>query len=151
MDLSKLTSKISKTPQRKGRGCGSGWGKTAGRGNNGAGQRSGKKLPYIGFNGGNIPFVRKLPKRGFNIYKRDEYQLVNLADIQVHAKGKTALDPKVLCELGLIGDETKAVKILARIKDAFSLKVTVKADKFSQKAKQTIEGAGGTALILERS
>ena len=150
MDLSTLTTKLTKIGKRMGRGTGSGWGKTAGRGSNGAGQRSGKKLPYIGFNGGNIPYVRKLPKRGFNMYKQEVYQVVNLKDIQEKLKGISTIDPKALKEAKLLRSDTKPLKILANLEDAFSLKATFKADKFSRGAKKAIENAGGTVEYLNR-
>ncbi|MDD5194505.1 MAG: 50S ribosomal protein L15 [Candidatus Omnitrophica bacterium] len=150
MDLSKLTSKLTKTPKRMGRGTGSGWGKTAGRGNKGAGSRSGKKLPYIGFNGGNIPLIRKLPKRGFNVYKPTEYQIVNLQDIQEHLTGISEIGPKALKEAKLIRSEDKPLKVLATLKGTFSLKARFMADKFSQSAKKAIEGAGGAIEYLKR-
>ncbi len=151
MDLSKVrTNSKRKTSKRLGRGSGSGWGKTAGRGNKGAGQRSGPLWPYIGFNGGNIPFARKIPKRGFSIYKSDIFQVVNLGDIQEKIKGVAEIDPKILKEASLINDAEKPVKILADIKGKLSLKATFKADSFSQKAKKAIEDIGGKAECLKR-
>lgn len=150
MDLSKLTTKLTKIGKRKGRGTGSGWGKRAGRGDKGAGSRSGKKLPYIGFNGGNIPFIRKMPKRGFNMYKQEEYQVVNLKDIQEKLKSASVIDPKALKDAKLLRNDTKPLKILANLTDAFSLKATFKADKFSQSAKKAIENAGGIVEYLNR-
>jgi large subunit ribosomal protein L15 len=151
MDLSKIRTKFThKTPKRLGRGSGSGWGKTAGRGNKGAGARSGKKVPYVGFAGGNIPYLRKLPKRGFNALSHKEYQIVNLGDIQGRIKDTKEIDPKILQTLNLIKDSDKPVKILADLKGELSLKATFKADSFSQKAKQLIEKAGGKVECLTR-
>jgi large subunit ribosomal protein L15 len=150
MDLSKLTTKLTKTGRRMGRGTGSGWGKTSGRGNKGAGSRSGKKLPYIGFNGGNIPFIRKMPKRGFNMYKQEQFQVVNLKDIQEKLKGTPIIDPKVLKNAKLLRSDSRPCKILANLADAFSLKATFKADKFSLSAKKAIENAGGSVEYLNR-
>jgi large subunit ribosomal protein L15 len=151
MDLSKIRSEFThKTPKRLGRGSGSGWGKTAGRGNKGAGSRSGKKVPYVGFAGGNIPYIRKLPKRGFNAFRPKEYQIVNLGDIQSRVKDTKEIDPKTLYALNLIKDSDKPVKILAALKEKLSLKITFKADSFSQKAKKLIEEAGGKAECLTR-
>lgn len=151
MDLSKVkTNNKRKTPKRLGRGSGSGWGKRSGRGDKGAGSRSGKVLPYIGFNGGNVPYARKIPKRGFNIYKKDSFQVVNLGDIQEKIKNISEIDAKILKEARLINDLEKPVKILADIKEKLSLKATFKVDSFSAKAKKAIEDAGGKAECLKR-
>ncbi|MDD4183608.1 MAG: 50S ribosomal protein L15, partial [Candidatus Omnitrophica bacterium] len=97
MDLSKITLKTkNKTGKRLGRGTGSGWGKTASRGNKGAGSRSGNVWPYVGFNGGNIPYARKMPKRGFNVYSKEAFQVVNLNDIQERIKDAKEIDPAAL-------------------------------------------------------
>lgn len=152
MNLSSIrkVGKKAKKPKRLGRGAGSGLGKTAGRGHKGAGQRSGKKLPYAGFRGGNLPLVRTLPKRGFSPPRRVEYQIVNLRDIQIKSKGSGAVDPQRLEELKLILDRKKPVKILAATGIELSEKLSIKADKFSAKAKALIEAAGGSAECLTR-
>jgi large subunit ribosomal protein L15 len=151
MDLSKLKPRVkAKTTKRLGRGSGSGWGKTSGRGHKGAGARSGKVLPYIGFAGGNIPYLRKIPKRGFNAPKSKDYQIVNLGDIQERLKDINTIDPKALQDCRLIKDENKPVKILAAVLEKFSLKANFKADSFSAKAKELIEAAGGKIECLAR-
>ena len=153
MDISKIIVKRGakcKTPKRLGRGSGSGWGKTSGRGNKGAGSRSGKVLPYIGFSGGNIPYARKLPKRGFHSVKPIDYQLVNLGAIEAKLKGVAVISPKVLEEAGFIKDATRRVKILGKIDKSFSLKANFTADKFSAAAVKLIEGAGGKAAPREK-
>ena len=152
MDLSGITIKEkNKNSRRVGRGTGTGRGKTSGRGSNGAGQRSGKALPYAGFNGGNIPYFRKIPKRGFTPPRKRDYQIVNLSDIAKKIKkSATEVTPKALCEASLIEDEAQAVKILSKGADKFSLKATFKADKFSAKAKEIIESAGGNIECLKR-
>lgn len=150
MDLSAIKVKVkNKKPKRKGRGTGSTLGKTAGRGNKGAGQRAGKKLPYSGFRGGNLPYLRKIPKRGFNSPTKREYQIVNLRDIDESLKGVKEVTPKDLKQANLIKDEKKPVKILANIKSDLSIKATFKADRFSAKAKQIIEAAGGSVECLK--
>jgi large subunit ribosomal protein L15 len=144
MDISKIQVRERyKTPKRGGRGPGSGLGKTAGRGHKGAGQRSGKKLPYTGFRGGNLPFARKIPKRGFNAFSPKVYQLVNLSTIARKLADTAQIDPAVLKKANLIKDEKKPVKILARIPKEFSLKLTITADAFSKAAKKIIEENGG--------
>ncbi len=152
MDLSGIILKEkNKSSRRVGRGTGTGRGKTSGRGSNGAGQRSGKRLPYAGFCGGNIPYFRKIPKRGFTPPRKCIYQIVNLSDIAKNIKkSATLVTPKELCEASLIENETRAVKVLARGADKFSLKATFKADKFSAKAKEIIEAAGGSIECLKR-
>lgn len=152
MDLSKLKGKIRiKKPKRLGRGIGSGKGKTAGRGHKGAGQRKGKTLPYAGFSGGNIAYFRRFPKRGFNSPNRKDYQIVNLIDIEKKLKDTAEIDANILKKAALIKDEKKPVKILGRIndKEKFSLKAVFKADKFSVKAKELIEAAGGEVKVCE--
>lgn len=144
MDLSKLKVKIkNKKSKRLGRGVGSGRGKTSGRGNKGAGQRSGKTLPYAGFRGGNLAYLRRIPKRGFNSPNRTDYQIVNLKDIEKNIKNIEEIDQKVLRGANLIKDDKKPVKILAGLQDKFTLKANFKADKFSSRAKELIEAAGG--------
>lgn len=151
MDLSILkTRSESKKPKRLGRGVGSGLGKTSGRGHKGAGQRKGKKLPYAGFRGGNLPLARVLPKRGFNPYRRKKYQIVNLGDILKRIKGSSEINPEVLKKFNLIKDTKKPVKILACLREDFSSKAIFKADKFSSKAKELIEKAGGSLECLSR-
>jgi len=152
MDLSSITKigKRAKKPKRLGRGSGSGSGKTAGRGHKGAGQRSGKKLPYAGFRGGNLPLARTLPKRGFTPPRRVNYQIVSLGDIQKKSKGSEEINPQILKKLKLIRDEEKPIKVLAAIDGEFSKKLVVKVDKFSAKTKELIEAAGGSIECLTR-
>ena len=152
MDLSSIRKigKKAKKPKRLGRGAGSGSGKTSGRGHKGAGQRSGKKLPYVGFRGGNLPLARTLPKRGFTPLRRLEYQIVNLGDIQKKLKGNEEINPTSLKKLNLIKDDKKPVKVLATIDGELSKKLVVKVDKFSAKTKEIIEAAGGSIECLTR-
>ena len=145
MKLDSLTPVSGSTKNRKrvGRGTGSGLGKSAGRGDKGAGQRSGfKRRPW--FEGGQMPLARRLPKRGFtNIFKK-EYQIVNLDAIA--ALEIDTIDPKVLADNGLVRSSLKPVKILGRGELASKIKVTASA--FSQSAIDKINKAGGTATIL---
>ena len=132
-----------KNPKRVGRGSGSGWGKTCGRGQKGQKSRSGGK-PHPWFEGGQMPLQRRLPKRGFtNIFKKS-YDLVNLralADLKVDG----ALTPQVLKEQGLIRD-IGAVKVLGD--GELTGAVEIHAHKFSQSALQKIEKSGGKAIVL---
>jgi len=103
---------------------------------------------YIGFGGGNVPYLRKIPKRGFTSKRPKEYQIVNLKDIVKKIKNKKEITPKELKEVNLIKEEKKPVKILADIKEEFSLDSVFKAQKFSKKAKEIIEKGGGKIEYL---
>jgi len=152
MDLSNIRKigKKNKKPKRLGRGAGSGSGKTSGRGHKGAGQRSGKKLPYAGFRGGNLPLARTFPKRGFTPPRRVKYQIVSLGDIQRKSKGNEEINSKSLKKLKLIRNDKKPVKVLATIDGELDKKLVVKVDKFSAKTKELIEAAGGMIECLGR-
>lgn len=132
-----------KKPKRVGRGSGSGWGKTCGRGQKGQKSRSGGK-PHPWFEGGQMPLQRRLPKRGFtNIFKKS-YDLVNLKAL-AGLKVDGALTPQVLKDQGLIRDMA-AVKVLGD--GELTGAVEVHAHKFSQSALQKIEKSGGKAVVL---
>ena len=147
MQLHHLKPKITThKPKRVGRGPGSGHGKTSTRGHKGAGQRAGR-MHYIGFEGGNIPYLRKIPKRGFHSH-RQGYQIINLEDIIAKLKGKKEITPKELKEVNLIHKQDDPIKILARVKNDLSWKATFKAHKFSRKAEKIIHDAGGKVEIL---
>lgn len=151
MNLSDLRVKTKpKVPRRVGRGTGSGLGKTSGRGHKGAGQRKGKKLPYAGFRGGNLPLFRVLPKRGFKSPRPKKYQLVHLEDIQKKFDTKDEITPELFKKFNLIKDKDQPIKVLANLGGEFKKKVTVKADAFSAKAKELIESQGGSAECLNR-
>jgi large subunit ribosomal protein L15 len=139
----------NKKSKRLGRGAGSGKGKTSGRGHKGKGQRTGKKSPYCGFRGGNLSYIRRLPKRGFNPCRKKEYQIVNLKDIQRRIeKQKDIIDPNALKEANLIKNDMKPVKILGEARLPFKIKALFKAHKFSSKAKKIIEDSGGKIECL---
>src|SRR5687767_1839174 len=131
--------------KRVGRGPGSGLGKTAGRGEKGQKSRSGFSR-QIGFEGGQMPLHRRLPKRGFtNIFKR-EYAVVNLADLDRFDNGAT-VDESALRSAGLVKGRYDGIKILGNGK--LSKKLTVHAAKFSESAKKQIEEAGGTCQEIQ--
>jgi large subunit ribosomal protein L15 len=146
MDLSKLKPADGAThaTKRVGRGQGSGNGKTAGRGHKGAQSRSGYKQKR-GFEGGQMPLHRRLPKRGFINPFRVEYAVVNLDTLGERFEAGTVVTPELLLEHGLVPGRLK-VKVLARGEIAKAL--TVKAHKFSGKAAEKIAAAGGTAETL---
>jgi len=126
-----------------GRGSSSGHGKTSTRGSKGQTSRAGRHF-YIGFEGGQSPLIRKMPKRGFNSIFRKEYQIVNLESIAKIKEG--VINPELLLAKGLIKDKAKRVKILGE--GAIHNPVTVQAHAFSKKAAEEIKKAGGTAEIL---
>lgn len=148
MNLSQVSDHIKKKkPKRVGRGVGSGHGKTSTRGHKGVGQRKGRKH-YIGHQGGNVPYLRKIPKRGFKSRRPKEYQIVNLEEVVEKLKDKKTITPQELKTANLIKDEKKLVKILANLKSDFSQNSIFKAHKFSRKAKEIIEKAGGKVECL---
>lgn len=127
--------------KRVGRGPGSGNGKTAGRGHKGQKSRSGFSRRY-GFEGGQMPLVRRIPKRGFTNIFRVGYQVVNLRDLdRVFADGDT-VNPEILADKGLIRGDKKPVKVLAA--GELSKKLTVQVHAFSKNAQASIEAAGGS-------
>lgn len=148
MDLSNLKPAQGSTFSRKriGRGPGSGKGGTSTRGHKGAKQRSGYKTK-IGFEGGQMPLQRRVPKFGFKNFNRVEYKAINLEMLQSLAESKKlqAIDIEVLMAAGLVSSKQK-VKILG--KGALSLPLTVTAHAFSKTAEAAIVAAGGTAVKL---
>ena len=129
---------------RRGRGIGSGNGKTAGKGHKGQNARSGGGVA-LGFEGGQMPLWRRLPKRGFKNVNRVEYAVVNVEDLNRFKEG-TVVNPALLHEVGLIGKELCGVKVLGRGK--LEVKLTVQAAKFSKAAEEAIKAAGGTAEVI---
>ena len=148
MDLSNLKPAQGSTFSRKriGRGPGSRKGGTSTRGHKGAKQRSGYKTK-IGFEGGQMPLQRRVPKFGFKNFNRVEYKAINLEMLQSLAESKKlqAIDMEVLMAAGLVSSKQK-VKILG--KGALSLPLTVTAHAFSKTAEAAIVAAGGTAVKL---
>jgi len=131
---------------RVGRGQGSGNGKTAGRGHKGAQSRSGFKFKR-GFEGGQMPLHRRVPKRGFTNIFRTEFAVVNVDRIAEVFDAGTVVTPDVLRDRGLgSSSHRKPVKVLGRGEIAIAL--TVQADKFSGKAAEKIAAAGGTTEVL---
>jgi large subunit ribosomal protein L15 len=128
--------------KRVGRGPGSGNGKTAGRGQKGQKARSGGSIA-AGFEGGQMPLHRRIPKRGFNNLNRVEYQVVNVRDLGGLSGEVT---PEVLREAGLIGSLRKPVKVLGT--GEIEAALTVKVHAFSQSARTKIEAAGGAVAVL---
>ena len=127
-------------------GCGesSGHGKTSGKGHKGQKARSGGSI-RLGFEGGQMPLIRRLPKRGFNNAQfKTSYGLVNLSDLEQFEEGAHVTE-QLLREKGLVNGKFDGLKILGR--GQLTKKLTVEADKFSESARQSIEKAGGTVVI----
>ena len=133
-----------KERKRVGRGIGSGTGKTAGKGHKGQNARSGGGV-RLGFEGGQTPLFRRLPKRGFTNINRKEYAIVNLDALNRFEDG-TEVTPELLIETGVVSNERAGIKILAKGK--VEKKLTVKAHKFSSAAKEAIEAAGGQTEVI---
>ncbi len=134
----------TKAPKRVGRGQGTGQGTTAGRGMNGQNSRSGGGV-RLGFEGGQMPLYRRLPKRGFTNKWAKEYAEVNVKDLDRFEDG-SVVDLSVLLEAGLVKKELDGVKVLGN--GDLSKKLTVKAEKFSKSAVEKIEKAGGKAEVI---
>ncbi len=147
MDLSNLKpadgAKHSK--KRIGRGHGSGQGTQAGRGHKGAKSRSGFTFKR-GFEGGQMPLHRRIPKRGFHNPFRVEYVVVNLDTLAERFEDGTVITPELLVESGLVSQARRPVKVLGR--GDVSKKLTVRAHKFSGKAAEKIAAAGGATEII---
>jgi large subunit ribosomal protein L15 len=135
-------SKHSK--KRVGRGTGSGMGKTATRGHKGQWARSGGGV-RPGFEGGQNPLFRRLPKRGFKNFNRVEYAIVNLEDLNQFAAG-TEVTPDFLMDSGVVKNPKDGIKILGN--GELTVSLTVKANKFSQSAVEKITAAGGKSEVI---
>ena len=160
MSLSNLVppAGVSKDRKRKGRGVGTGNGKTAGRGHKGQKSRSGGKVS-AGFEGGQMPLHRRLPKRGFtNIFAKD-WSVVNLEVLEAQFEDGDVVDAEALVAKGLVWSrmvrpgenkekvlETRLLKILGR--GELTKKLTVKANKFSKSAAEAIAAAGGQTEVI---
>lgn len=146
MRIQDLAPVAGSTKERKrvGRGHGSGQGKTAGYGHKGQKARSGAK--GAGFEGGQMPLARRLPKRGFNNIFRTEHAVVNLETLEANFDQGAVVDAEALVEKGILKKTLDGVKILGN--GALSKAITVKAAAFSASAKAAIEAAGGTAEVV---
>ena len=133
-----------KDVKRVGRGHGSGNGKTAGKGHKGQNARSGGGV-RIGFEGGQMPMTRRIPKRGFNNIFAAQYATVNVSALNVFAEG-TVVDTELLKASGLVKKVCDGVKILGD--GELTTKLTVKAAKFTKSAVEKIEKAGGKAEVM---
>lgn len=130
--------------KRKGRGTGTGNGKTAGRGHKGQKARSGGKI-RVGFEGGQMPLARRIPKRGFHNIFAKPLESVNVSALEKFEDG-AVVDAKALLDAGILSKCTYGVKILGN--GEITKKLTVKASAFSESAKAKIEAAGGKAEVV---
>ncbi len=145
MKLHEMKSMAPRTARKRvGRGPGRGLGKTSGRGQKGQNARSGGGV-RPGFEGGQTPLARRLPKRGFTNINRKEYAVVNVEDLNRFEDG-TVVTPALLKEVGLVRKELNGVKILGN--GELTKKLNVTAAKFSKSAVEAIEKAGGKAEVL---
>ena len=146
MKIHELTPALdsNKAVKRIGRGHGSGNGKTAGKGHKGQNARSGGGV-RIGFEGGQMPLARRIPKRGFNNIFASNYAIVNVSDLNKFTDG-TEVTTELLVASGLVKKVYDGVKILGN--GGLTSKLTVKAAKFSQSAIEKIEKAGGKAEVI---
>ena len=134
------------SPKRLGRGTGSGLGKTSGKGHKGQWARSGGGV-RVGFEGGQMPLTRRLPKRGFTNNWRKEYSIINIGDLECFDNGAT-VTPELVFDMGLAADKGNAgLKVLSD--GTLTKKLTVKAHKFSKSAIDNNEKAGGKAEVIE--
>ena len=147
MKLNNITPTEGAFKERKrvGRGTGSGLGKTSGKGHKGQNARSGGGV-RVGFEGGQLPLFRRLPKRGFSNAKfKIRYAVINLIDLERFAEG-TEVTPELLKEMGVVKNSLDGIKVLGNGK--LTKKLTVKANKFSETAKKEIEALGGTIEVI---
>lgn len=146
MDLSCLKPALGSTKSRKriGRGAGSGLGKTSGKGHKGQKARSGGSIKP-GFEGGQMPLQRRLPKRGFRPLDKKVYAVVNLRDLDLFETG-SVIDLETYGMAGLVRDMRDGVKVLGD--GELTKALTVKAHKFSKSAQDKIEKAGGKAEVI---
>ncbi len=147
MKLNELTpvEGSKKSRRRVGRGEASGWGKTAGKGSNGQKSRSGSYI-HVGFEGGQMPLIRRVPKRGFsNARFKKEFEIVNLSTLERVFEDGATINTEALIEKKVVKSVKDGVKILG--KGELTKKFTVVVDKVSDSAKEKIETAGGKVEV----
>lgn len=140
----KVAEGSTKDRKRRGRGTGTGQGKTGGRGMNGQNSRSGGGV-RLGFEGGQMPLYRRIPKRGFTNRFATEYAEINVKDLNRFEDG-AVVDFDLMCEAGLVKQVKDGVKVLGN--GELEKKLTVKAEKFSKSAAEKIEAAGGKVEVI---
>ena len=141
------TTQVKIKKMRVGRGIGSGKGKTSGRGHKGQKPRSGVAIKS--FEGGQMPYFRRIPKRGFsNADFRTVYHIVNVASLEERFKKGATVDAATLVESGLVSNFNNPIKVLGQ--GELTIKLDVTADKFSASAIEKIEAAGGSVTVIEK-
>jgi large subunit ribosomal protein L15 len=146
MDLNSLSKGERKSRKRVGRGPGSGSGKTSGRGHKGQKARAGYSR-RAGFEGGQMPLSRRLPKRGFHQDKRFETYAINLDQLEKHFESGDEVTPELLLKRHLVVEAPGGVKVLGR--GELTKKLTVRVNAFSASAREKIEQAGGSAEVVQ--
>lgn len=150
-----LTAPKGANKKRKivGRGSSSGLGTTAGKGNKGAQSRSGSPLPYVGFEGGQMPLYRRIAQRGFSNYPfKAEFDVVNLADIEAkYADGETVSKETLVAKKLIKTNKSKKLLIKLLGNGNITKKVTVSVDKVSKSAKEKVEKAGGSVVEVKKA
>lgn len=131
--------------RRVGRGRGSGRGKTCGRGTKGSGARKGR-IAYLGFEGGQMPLLRRIPKRGFHSRHPEEYEIVNLNQLNEKFQSDESVTIKTLHEKGLIKNQRQKVKILSA--GEITRRLNIEVNALSKSAQQKIKAAGGTIKTI---
>ena len=140
----------NKKPKRVGRGSSSGLGTTAGKGNKGQQSRSGSAVPYVGFEGGQMPLYRRIAHRGFSNYPfRKEYEVVNVEALEQKFSAGETVNKEALLSKGLISSVRKLVKVLGN--GELTKGLTVDVDKVSASAKAKIEKAGRSVKSAEKT
>ena len=147
MKLHKLTpsAKSRKSDKRLGRGVGSGWGKTAGRGTKGYNSRSGGGV-RPGYEGGQMPIQRRLPKRGFTNIFRKKIAVINLRDLLAFESG-SVVDEAALVKAGLVKGQKDGIKLLGQ--GEINVALNVKLNQVSKSAREKIEAAGGSVEVKQ--
>jgi large subunit ribosomal protein L15 len=145
--LLKVNSGATHRRKRLGAGPGSGRGATCCRGRDGQRSRSGKKRPYVAFEGGQMPLYKRVPKRGF-FHKKADFILFNLQDLNLLENG-TVLDLKYLIENKIV--KNPQVKIYVLAKGSMDKSITVHVNRISSKAKDAIEKAGGKVVVIKET
>ena len=136
----------NKKPKRVGRGSSSGLGTTAGKGNKGQQSRTGTSVPYVGFEGGQMPLYRRIARKGFSNYPfKKVYEVFNLRDLEARYSDGETVDRESLVKKGLLKKTSALLKILGD--GDLTKKLTVNVDKVSASAKEKIEKAGGSVTV----
>ncbi len=147
-EITRSAGKRKKPKPRVGRGQGTGSGKTSGRGTKGAASRSGWKRRF-GYEGGQVPLIRRIPKRGFsNAPFREHYHIVNVKELEARCAAGDTVTVETLAGAGVVRDGKLPLKVLGE--GDLTKKLTVTAAKFSASAKAKIEAAGGSAIVVTK-